>query len=848
MSPGLQGLQKLLRVRTGASGAQVPVRTSLFAVLPVLLTLSLCALSATAWAGIFPSSALFVPALVSLATASIVSWLARRQSVVICLAVVVGAVFVTAHLTALRSLSTGGTAIPSSRSLRAFVDAFRNGWSRMLTSPIPMNFDVDRSLVFVIVVVMGTSAGMYFAVRQRALPAAMVGPSVIAISARLYGANTRAPWPALAAAIGASTAILAALSANSRLATRASGQHGFLQGLVRKAGGSTQQITKQNPGQPAGHGLSYRQRESLPTNNRAPLGFRGKALTAVALTALLGATIAGIGLAANKKRVGKPYDPRHVAPLQNDDALAIDPLSYVPYWAQNGKQKMFTVSPRVKNSDVALPTRWRIAVLDNFDGARWLPNTRYTETGTLLPSPPSGTGLDKTAPAISVEVTIADLPERWLPVPGWPTELTGTAIALDQEHGVVLQRAPNTSFSDSRSTGQADGQTATDQPDGELPKTRYRVKANPLFTQAPANLGNFATSQEARESLATPKIPADLTNIAQTIASSASTPQERVALIETYLRSFYQFNSAAQPGHSYARIERLLRDQGTQGEGGTSEQFAVAFAILARSLGIPTRVVVGFVVDPNDTGSPETEPATTEALDGTNSPDNINSIEIEDTQAVTVTARQARAWPEVLFADAGWVPFDPTPKAGSTAREPKPDPAGANDATTTTVPDTVPSTVAEEIEPTVAVSKAFKLSPWVWVFLFVVLGVLLVLGLTSLVVRNRSAKRRLQTGRLAIFGAWQEATRSLAACDQTINRGDTLNEYTQRTVSAERFRSLTDPLTTMAFACEKSQFSSTEPTAAEIASAWAASDQVLQGVRAAATPKEKAILLFDPRR
>jgi transglutaminase-like putative cysteine protease len=825
MSSGLGDVGKLLGIRARGDSAQVRRRTSVLEMLPVVLTISLCALSVTAWSGIFPSSRLVVPAFVSLAAASVVSWFARRHSVVVCLAFVFATVFVTAHLTALRSISSGGTAIPSSRSLRAFVDAFRNGWSRMLTSPIPMNFDVDRSLVFLIVVILGTSAGMYFAVRQRTLPACMLGPSVIAFIARLYGANTRAPWPVLATAIGAGTAILAALSAHSRSSTKSS-------------------RSRRSPEQAAGRGeqdLGSKRPESSQTNNRAPLGFRGKALTAVAITAVLGATIGGVGLAANKKRVGKPYDPRHVAPLQNDDALAIDPLSYVPYWAQNGKQKMFSVSSGPKNAKVALPTRWRIAVLDNFDGARWLPNTRYTETGTLLPSPPSGTGLDKTAPAISVDVTIADLPERWLPVPGWPTELTGTAIALDQEHGVVLQRSPSAPQSDSLSAGE----NGIDQQGSQAPKTQYRVKAIPLLTQAPGNLGGFGTSQDARESLATPKIPADLTNIAQTVASSASTPQERVALIETYLRSFYQFNSAAQPGHSYARIERLLRDQGTRGEGGTSEQFAVAFAILARSLGIPTRVVVGFVVNPEDAGSAVSASDTTRPPDNTAGTTNPGT---SDSTAVMVTAAQARAWPEVLFANAGWVPFDPTPKAGSKAREPKPERAGANDIATTTVPDTVPNTVAEEIEPTIAAPKSFKLSPWILVFLLGLVGVLGVLGIASLLVRNRQAKRRLQTGRLAIFGAWQEATRSLSACDQRIKSGDTLNDYTQRTVATDRFRTLSEPLTTMAFACEKSQFSSTEPTATEVASAWAASDQVLQGVRAAATAKEKVLLRFDPRR
>src|SRR6185312_7564147 len=59
---------------------------------------------------------------------------------------------------------------------------------------------------------------------------------------------------------------------------------------------------------------------------------------------------------------------------------------------------------------------------------------------------------------------------------------------------------------------------------------------------------------------------------------------------------------------------------------GTSEQFATAYAVLARSIGIPTRVVVGF----RDDGSG------------------------------TVHDRDVLAWPEIAVTDLGWVPLDPT--------------------------------------------------------------------------------------------------------------------------------------------------------------------------------------------
>ncbi|MEZ5167892.1 MAG: transglutaminase-like domain-containing protein [Acidimicrobiales bacterium] len=66
---------------------------------------------------------------------------------------------------------------------------------------------------------------------------------------------------------------------------------------------------------------------------------------------------------------------------------------------------------------------------------------------------------------------------------------------------------------------------------------------------------------------------------------------------------------------------------------GYCEQFASTYAAMARSIGLPARVAVGFTWgdwDPVD-------------------------------QEYEVRGRHAHAWPEVYFADVGWVVFDPTP-------------------------------------------------------------------------------------------------------------------------------------------------------------------------------------------
>jgi 8-oxo-dGTP pyrophosphatase MutT (NUDIX family) len=65
---------------------------------------------------------------------------------------------------------------------------------------------------------------------------------------------------------------------------------------------------------------------------------------------------------------------------------------------------------------------------------------------------------------------------------------------------------------------------------------------------------------------------------------------------------------------------------------GDEEQYASAFALMARSLGYPARVVMGFAPEVPDGGG-----------------------------TVTVTGDDVTAWVEVAFDGVGWVPFAPTP-------------------------------------------------------------------------------------------------------------------------------------------------------------------------------------------
>ena len=131
-----------------------------------------------------------------------------------------------------------------------------------------------------------------------------------------------------------------------------------------------------------------------------------------------------------------------------------------------------------------------------------------------------------------------------------------------------------------------------------------------------------------------PQLPFALATYGARITRDAKSPYERALAIERAVEHSRKLSARATSGSAFWRIEQFLFGApDTPGARvGTSEQFATAFALLARNAGLPTRIVVGF-----RPGEPQD--------DGT----------------MVVRGRDALAWPEVYFDRLGWVPFSPTP-------------------------------------------------------------------------------------------------------------------------------------------------------------------------------------------
>ncbi len=127
--------------------------------------------------------------------------------------------------------------------------------------------------------------------------------------------------------------------------------------------------------------------------------------------------------------------------------------------------------------------------------------------------------------------------------------------------------------------------------------------------------------------------PSWVTTQAEEITAAATTDYERLQLLQSFFveSSTFTYDLNVANGHSIRTIEDFLEVRR-----GYCEQFSSTFAAMARSLGVPARVAVGFTWGDFD-------PARGEFV---------------------VRGEHAHAWPEVYFAGVGWIVLDPTPGRG----------------------------------------------------------------------------------------------------------------------------------------------------------------------------------------
>ncbi|WP_241968140.1 transglutaminase domain-containing protein [Streptomyces sp. ICBB 8177] len=318
--------------------------------------------------------------------------------------------------------------------------------------------------------------------------------------------------------------------------------------------------------------------------------------------------------------VGAPYDPRHTVTPPITRPMSVSPLDEVAVWMRAGTQPVFTV--RTSGGDGG--QNYRLAVLDSYDGVTWSSDARLERTGGRVPSQP---GVDPGGTQKVVQhFTVDSLPGIWLPAADRPVQVSAPAsadLAVDPAGG-TLTVGGSALGPDQASVRAGYRYTATSEvPVYDASRLQYAPAADdPAMTELPRT----DAAGQPIEAVST------FTRTAAQATAGATFPYEQAVKLADWLRDTYHFDPTALPGHSYRQLEFFL----TSGKRGTSEQFAAAFAVMARTLDLPSRVVVGF-----RQGVP--------VGGGT----------------YQVRGQDVLAWPEVEFQGIGWVPFYPTPDAAS---------------------------------------------------------------------------------------------------------------------------------------------------------------------------------------
>jgi hypothetical protein len=119
------------------------------------------------------------------------------------------------------------------------------------------------------------------------------------------------------------------------------------------------------------------------------------------------------------------------------------------------------------------------------------------------------------------------------------------------------------------------------------------------------------------------------------VTASSTTAYDKARALQDFFRTQFTYSTTVQRGHSNDAMLNFLSIRK-----GYCEQFSGTFAAMARSIGLPTRVMVGFTP-------------------GILRSDNLYHV----------AGRHAHAWDEVWFDGYGWVLFDPTPGRGAPGSE-----------------------------------------------------------------------------------------------------------------------------------------------------------------------------------
>ena len=346
-------------------------------------------------------------------------------------------------------------------------------------------------------------------------------------------------------------------------------------------------------------GTEFASVETQPAPGR---GLRGAIVVISALAVTAASLLIGPALGIGSMR--PPFDPHKKENYRPDTDLDGDDIvSLATKWQtlqRSNPQDLFTVAgPNIPRS-----VNW--AINAKFDGRVWSSLTTFDQV------PPSGIPDPEANPRFSQTgstafTTTQNLPGPWLPATYRPTNVLGTVARADREGTLVA----------------GDNKGADEVYSVDYNALSFRSLA-PLQTVQPAAEPEYGTLRELPSDF-----PVELQYFATSAMSYATTPYDRLQALAaaTSTSDYTEQEDAIRNSLDMQSLVNTVLVTRT----GTQAQFATAFALMARSQGFPTRLVVGYRVRGK-------EPVR------------------------SVMSTDVIIYPEVELTKVGWVPFAPGPR------------------------------------------------------------------------------------------------------------------------------------------------------------------------------------------
>ena len=338
----------------------------------------------------------------------------------------------------------------------------------------------------------------------------------------------------------------------------------------------------------------------LPNHERRGPFAVGRLGATLAAIAVVGGTIIGANLPWADAEPVYSFSPQ-----QDPTRVVISPFVNIrSRLVDQADVELFTVTANE-------PSYWRIAGLDTYEDDIWKVAGNFSPEDGDLP----GQDLGGNRTDLEQIVSIKALAAIWLPAAFAPA-------SIGEANTEVTWNSETSSLTVANDIPNSDGVTYT------------VVSKVPAFSADDLRSASSEIPGDIAERyLDVPNnISPTMLSLARELTADSTNRYDAMRALQDHFRG-YDYEVQLGP-RGEDPIETFLAEQQ-----GFCQQFAGTFALMARSLGVPSRVATGFTWGEQ-------------------------GVDEEGRTVYTVTGRHTHAWPEVYFQGLGWVPFEPTPGRG----------------------------------------------------------------------------------------------------------------------------------------------------------------------------------------